>query len=268
MRKITFLSFLMACGFAQAQTYCSINPDYEGVEEITSVVFGTTSISNTNTTSILIDRTTTIANVTKGQSYTLTVKGNTVGNFDNEYVAFIDWNHNGTLNETGEVFYIGLITDSDGTDAKSATVSIPVPNTATNGNTRIRITKTYTDQSDDYVLNRDPCYISIEDVFFGSPGDIAGSFGQALDFTLNVTALGTASFSNDLFTMYPNPAKDILNLQGDLAIEEINIYNLQGQLVLANKNDNQINVAGLPTGQYMIKAASGGLFQTGKFVKQ
>ena len=188
MKKITLLALLFVCGITNAQTYCSINPDYVDVEEITSVNFGGTPMTNTNITSILVDFTSTVINVNKNQVYSLVVKGNSYGDFDNEYVAYIDWDHNGVLNNAGEVFYIGLITDSTGYDAKTASTNITVPVSALTGNTRIRIVKVYTDQSADYILNQDPCYISTEDVFFGSPGIIEGSYGQALDFTLNVSA--------------------------------------------------------------------------------
>src|SRR5690606_25562793 len=142
--------------------YCEINSDYYGVEEITSVVFGDdTTITNTNATDILIDFTSIVANVEHGETYTITVEGYTGGGYDNEYVAFIDWNQNGVLDDAGEVYYIGLIYNSTGYDNKTAFTDISVPLTALTGETRIRITKTYTDQFYDEYLNIDPCYISI-----------------------------------------------------------------------------------------------------------
>src|SRR5690554_3957103 len=114
--------------------YCEINSDYYDVEEITSVVFGDdTTITNTNDTDILVDFTSTIADVEQGETYTITVKGYTGGGYDNEYVAFIDWNQNGILDDAGEVYYIGLIYDSTGYDNKTAFTDINVPSTAITG---------------------------------------------------------------------------------------------------------------------------------------
>ena len=266
MKKITFLA-LFIVGSLNAQTYCTISEDYEGVEEITSVTFGTTTIVNTDATSIYVDKIATISEVMQSQEYTIAVKGNSNGAFDNEYVAYIDWNHNGILNDAGEVFYIGLINGSTGADTKSATRMITVPASAALGNTRIRIMKVYTDISDDYILNLDPCSISVEDVYFGPSGDFAGSYGQALDFSLNVSALGSNSFDKNAFVIYPNPVSAILNIESNESVDSILVYNLQGQLVLENKNSKQINVQSLASGQYLLKISSGDLSQVKKFVK-
>lgn len=265
MKKITFLALLLA-GSLNAQTYCTISTDYEDIEEITSVAFGTTTITSSNTTSIYVDKTTTIANVTQGQSYSLTVKGNSHGSYENEYVAYIDWNHNGILDDSGEVFYIGLIYASTGTDTKSATTTIVVPTTAIAGNTRIRIVKVYTDSDPDYGLdfNYDPCSISVVDILFEEVGP---SYGQALDFTLNVSSLNRDAFAKDAFVVYPNPVSDILKIDTIESIDGISVYNLQGQLILESKNTNQLNVQSLASGHYLVKINSGNLSEVKKFVK-
>ena len=265
MKKITFLALLFACSL-NAQTYCTISEDYEDIEEITSVAFGTTTITNSSTDLIYIDKISTLANVTVGDSYNLTVKGNTNGNYDNEFIAYIDWNHNGILDDTGEVFYIGLITDSTGDDTKSASTSITIPATALAGNTRIRIMKVWTDSDPDftYELNYDPCWISANDVFFE---EIVGSYGQALDFTLNVSTLNRDAFDKNAVVIYPNPTSAILNIDTDKSIDGVSIFNLQGQLMLESKNSNKINVQSLATGTYFLKIISENLSQVKKFVK-
>src|SRR5690606_5166194 len=159
---LSFLTLLISStSYAQFPSpYCQINSNYWGVEEITSVVFGDdTIITNTNDTDILVNFTSTVADVEHGETYTITVEGYTGGDYDNEYVAFIDWNQNGILDDAGEVYYIGLIYDSTGYDNKTAFTDINVPSTAITGETRIRITKTYTDEFYEVSLNIDPCYI-------------------------------------------------------------------------------------------------------------
>jgi len=76
--------------------------------------------------------------------------------------------------------------------------------------------------------------------------------------------LGTALSINELIAqtteIYPNPANDVLNIVSYTAeIENIHIYNISGQLVLANEvNANQIrlNTTTLSTGVYIVNVKS------------
>ena len=173
-----FMSFSAIAQFPSP--YCEINEDYWGVEEITTISFDGLPFTNTNTTDILVDHTAVFVEVERGESYTISLKGNTHGNYENEFVVFVDWNQNGILDDTGEVYYIGMISNSSGSDTQAATASISVPGNAQYGSTRARITKTYTDSDSEVYLNIDPCYISYD--WFG----IEGSYGQAIDITVNV----------------------------------------------------------------------------------
>jgi len=88
--------------------YCTV--DGYGVEEITKIEFDGLEITNTNDTSFLVNHTAEVAEVVAGQTYTLTVQGNTYGD-ENDFYAFIDWNHNGFLDDAGEIYYIGRLDD-------------------------------------------------------------------------------------------------------------------------------------------------------------
>lgn len=178
------MCFMGQTVFAQFPApYCNVSGSYD-VEEITKVEFGDDIvIENTNTSDVLLNYTSEVANVIAGEPYTITVKGNTAGDYNNEYLAFIDWNQYGVLDDFGEVYYIGSIFDSDGYDSQNASATITIPESALAGETRIRITKTYTDPDWEEFLNEDPCWISISEPSLGGFYD---SYGQALDFTLNV----------------------------------------------------------------------------------
>ncbi len=69
--------------------------------------------------------------------------------------------------------------------------------------------------------------------------------------------------------VYPNPANEMIHLRCSKVIKQIRIYNLQGALVLtANGRDlQQLQIAGLNTGVYIIKAETefGSVHQ--KFIK-
>jgi len=72
------------------------------------------------------------------------------------------------------------------------------------------------------------------------------------------------------FSIYPNPAKDILTISCDhgLQIDEIIIYNQIGEKVLHHKPVTQsIDVSMLRQGMYIIEVASGNKRMRGKFIK-
>ena len=162
--------------------YCEITDAADVmVEEITEVNFAGTSITNDDTTSVLVDKTDMVVSVNQNETYTLEVKGNTYGDFENNIVAFIDWNQNGILNDSGEVYELGTLENSTGSDGLSVSLDVAVPADAVTGPTRVRITKTYFDA--DSPAEIDPCGILFNP--FGQ-GIYAG-YGQALDFTVDVS---------------------------------------------------------------------------------
>ena len=146
--------------------YCS-EAFASSVEPISKVVFS--NINNTTSPTVggvaHEDYTSIIGNVLIGSSYTMEVQGNTDGNFTTHVRAFIDWNNNGSFSDPGETHVIGSITNSTGTDGVTASASITIPNTATPGNIRMRISKRFSTVP--------------------APCNTAG-FGQAEDYTLNV----------------------------------------------------------------------------------
>ncbi len=268
---LLFSLFVSAYSFAQFPApYCAINDDWLDIEEITTLNFNGLSYTNTNISSIHVDLTALVVDVEPEGSYSLTLQGNTYGEYENEFVVFVDWNQNGVLYDDGEVYYIDLIFDSTGYDDVMAIGNIVVPADAAIGTTRARIMKVWTDTADDYILNIDPCYISVMDIF-GGASDVLGSYGQAIDVTVNV--VGSASvnpLNKNNFTVYPNPANDVLNIAGEKAVNEVLVYNLQGQKVLELKGNaiSEMNVTELASGQYMVKLNSDEFTQTIKFVKK
>lgn len=169
-------------GTTGAPCYCNVEFS-DDIEPITLVNFAginNTSSAIVNGTPGLQDFTAlTPGQVVIGQTYPITVKGNTAGNFDTHYMLYIDFNHNGELDDTGESFQIGIITNSTGTDALQATANIAIPSTAMTGQTRMRVLKLFTD----YAV--DPCSSAI-----------GLGYGQAEDYTLNISC-GTVAPTAD-----------------------------------------------------------------------
>lgn len=206
----------------------------QGVEPITLVEFA--GISNTtaaSTTSPAYENfTSMVGNVERGNTYPIRLKGNTNGSFSGYFKVYVDWNNNGTF-ETTEGTDLGYILNSTGVDDKELAGNISVPADAFVGNVRMRVLKKY--QSS--VI----------------PACNTESYGQAEDYTLTVSeSLGTEDFAKNNFKIYPNPTTGISNIQTDLEIENIAIYNQIGQLI-SNQKATQLDLSNVASGIYMIQ---------------
>ncbi|OBX22227.1 hypothetical protein BAA08_09780 [Bizionia sp. APA-3] len=245
--------------------YCEItDAGAVSVEEITTVNFDGTSITNLDIESALVDETATVVNIAAGETYALQVTGNTYGPFDTDIVAFIDWNQNDILDDAGEIYEIGTLINTDGTDGVSVSMDILVPTDAVLGETRIRITKTYTDSDSPAEIN--PCGIEFD--AFGQ--GIYPGYGQALDFTLNIAPLSTDRFEVNALSVYPIPTKDFLNISYKSTIQGVTIFNMLGQEVYAQNtaaSTLQLQVSELATGPYLVKLQTEVGTHTFRFLK-
>ncbi|TQD38935.1 T9SS type A sorting domain-containing protein [Haloflavibacter putidus] len=245
--------------------YCDIDADGTTVEEITTVSFAESDIANTNTSAILVDETSVTATLSIGETYTLTVGGNTAGDFNNNIVAFIDWNQNAILDDANEIYEVGTITNSTGNDSNTVSMDITVPADALPGNTRIRITKTYTDNES--IAEIDPCAIAMNISGYG----VFPGYGQGLDFTLNVGELSTNVFETSALSVYPVPTQDILNINYKTDLQTVKVYNLLGQEVYTKSkltSQTAINLSGLSNGVYVVKVFTEKGQHSFKIVKQ
>ncbi len=86
------------------------------------------------------------------------------------------------------------------------------------------------------------------------------------------TILDTDDFEfNTHFTLYPNPANDILNIKSkdNTTIHSLSVYNTLGQLVLTVTNPQQeIDVSSLRAGNYLLRTNAEVGVSTSRFVKQ
>lgn len=179
MRKIYFLFLaILSINFAKAQfpaPYCNVFFS-TAVEPITKVQFA--GINNTSSATVtgaiaLEDYLSITGNVQQAGAYTITVEGNSDGNYQNFYRVFFDWNKDNDFEDAGEMYEIGVIINSTGTDGKTASTTINVPGNASLGSTRMRVIKKYGTQNP-----------------LTSPCNPAGTenYGQAEDYTINVAA--------------------------------------------------------------------------------
>ncbi len=82
--------------------------------------------------------------------------------------------------------------------------------------------------------------------------------------------LGTNAMNKSLFSLYPNPAKDVLNISGDLDIASANVYDLSGRLVRSIEVTNaMVPVQQLAKGSYIIILHdTAGKQYSSKFIKE
>ena len=162
--------------------YCGPLDFTSNVEPITLVdVAGINNVTSAtvNGTPDHEDFTTINGDMEAGMSYPIALEGNTDGNFTNRFVVFIDWNQNDILNDAGEVYEItDLLVNSTGVDGQQSNGTIDVPPGALPGTTRMRVKKQF--GTTNYL---DPC--------------LATGFGQAEDYTIEVTSGGTGSVCSE-----------------------------------------------------------------------
>lgn len=76
--------------------------------------------------------------------------------------------------------------------------------------------------------------------------------------------------TNDVLDIIPNPVNDVLTIKTNLNIDKLEIYSINGSLIMSQKhNNNSINVYGLTKGLYILKTISEeGKILYKKFIKK
>ena len=92
------------------------------------------------------------------------------------------------------------------------------------------------------------------------------SNGFSVRFVKNPSTASTNDFSKDLFSIYPNPTKEYLNIDCS-SLESVSVYNILGK-ELIKETSNRINVRSLSNGVYFIKVSDGINSSTKKFIKK
>ena len=79
---------------------------------------------------------------------------------------------------------------------------------------------------------------------------------RSISFAVTITVtLGTSEFMSQNIFVFPNPAHDSINIETEFEIESVEIYNVQGQIVLTT-NQKEINISNLTSGIYMVRIQS------------
>jgi hypothetical protein len=228
-------------------TYCTTQGS-TGYEYINKVVLGTINNTSGNNNGYR-DYTNLSTNLAAGGSASITVTPGFTGlSYPEYWRVFIDYNHNGILNDAGEMITVG-------NGSSSVTKSFTVPSTATSGATRMRIVMHYAS------ARTNPC---------GTFSD-----GEAEDYTVNITGgtfAGLASLNNanssslNSLLVTPNPVKgsstNLVLQSTKTGPVNIKVTDLAGRIlrtetingIIAGKNNYSLNDLDLLPGTYVIVA--------------
>lgn len=223
-------------------SYCSASATNTGDERIGNVSFA--NINNTSTGTAGYENFTSVSgNVTKGNSYTLSITPTwTSTKYSEAYAVYIDYNRDGDFTDSGELAWT-----RSGSTASPVTGSITIPSTAVTGATRMRVMMQYN----------------------SVPSSSCGSYtyGQVEDYTLNIVSAGRGETAAADLTAtvkaYPNPASDVLHISGT-ASENYSIFDMGGKLIGSGKLEKgSVKVSHLTKGVYMIQTGETAL----RFIK-
>lgn len=99
-----------------------------------------------------------------------------------------------------------------------------------------------------------------------------GSFGYGLFFDAkNGVTIGVEENNFDTLKIFPNPAKDILNLASNQPVDSVSIYSLLGQKVMETTLEDAqatLNISDLNPGVYMLNVTIDGQVANYKIIKQ
>jgi len=109
-----------------------------------------------------------------------------------------------------------------------------------------------------------------------SAAGMMGINAQSEFFTITTAGANNEFFGNEVLSvgdneitelsLYPNPAKEVVNIVSKNPIDTIEVYDILGKQVRALKNSNKVNVSNLNPGIYLFRISIGAQVQVKKIV--
>ncbi len=98
-----------------------------------------------------------------------------------------------------------------------------------------------------------------------SPNSIIENFNSISNSCIQSTSINDLS---DLqrTNIYPNPVRDILQIENEKEFEKLEIYNVSGSIILKNKFNSSIDISHLPKGSYHLKLQTSDHSEVYKFI--
>ena len=232
-------------------TYCTSQGGSTAYEFIDYVKLGTGIARTSGADGGYYNGTASTASVAAGSSQTISFSAGFSGSAYSEYFkVYADWNQDGDFLDSGET----LVSAAASTSATTRTGTFTVPTTAKSGPTRLRVV-----MSDASATSSCGSY----------------SYGETEDYTISVSGGARLAAGADAYTIFPNPAADVLNIRRPASADasaklSVHVYDLRGAEVpgLLLAADDQLRIDGLSQGVYLLTISDGTTTAHQRFVKE
>jgi len=167
-----------------------------------------------------------------------------------------------TDNTTGGMFkFVGVLAPCDFTsDLTAVAMGGTVKFTITDGiHSTSTVNWTFAGGTPATSTNRHPSVVYNTSGTYNVTLKVTNSWGVSTTVKtgmIYVGGLGLGEQSTATVSVFPNPVKDVLNIQSTVGIEEITMMNMVGQIVVNQKADNNnvtVNTSNLKSGVYNLK---------------
>ena len=104
--------------------------------------------------------------------------------------------------------------------------------------------------------------------FAGNPDPNFTQSSMVIDYVrVYQNELGNDEFVENNLKIYPNPARNLIHIEGDININQVDIYTLAGKVALSvEDNFENINISNLNSGMYIIKIQTSQGFKSEKII--
>lgn len=96
---------------------------------------------------------------------------------------------------------------------------------------------------------------------------VAGGDAILFDDIYVGTGVGIEDVDNVNVSVYPNPANDVLNIEGE-GIQEVELMDVNGRTVMTTANAGSLNISNLASGIYVVRVITNNGISTQKIVKK
>lgn len=107
-------------------------------------------------------------------------------------------------------------------------------------------------------------YLLLNVAMGGYAGNIASNFtnsSMVIDYVRvyqNTDTAGTSEGFNSKFSVYPNPASDVISIDTDMLVDKVELYSVLGQLVYREENNTKnLKIQKVKSGLYVLKIYAG-----------
>ncbi|WP_046756505.1 reprolysin-like metallopeptidase [Kordia jejudonensis] len=206
---------------------------------------------------------TDIANVTKEQSYPITVNANTDGNYRTQTIVWIDWNQNCSFDDPGEEYDLGEADNIPNGATANSGMMITVPATALEGSTTMRVSTKYTARNN--IVYPTSCE--------------NGADAEVEDYRIDVqNTLSVTDATIEDFAIWPNPSKGRFTVNFTSSSTEkvtITVFDIRGRSIFEKKYDSttsnfneELNVSSASAGMYIVRVNDGERVSVKKIIIQ